>query len=517
MNQISDLFAEAERGNTVDKADYEAELSELRMELLNLQYDLNRRDFSVVLLIVGDDLPGVVASLRVLHEWMDGRYIQNHVMFDTPGEKFAERPLVKRYWQRLPPSGSIGLFLGAWPYLLLGTAFDEDWSDEELDRGLDDVSRFEKLLVDDGTLLLKYWLHLPKKKLKNRVAAAERNPQKYWDYAQYDWKFLKRYDDRFDLVERLMGRTNTPSTPWRIIESADPRYRNLALGNHIASALQKRLYSDSAQTVASNAVSKIAQSDESAMDDIDLGASVDEDTYRKKLPKLQARLNRLSHRAHKAGVHCVFLFEGVDAAGKGGAIRRLASALPVQHTRVIPIAAPSETELARHYLWRFWTRLPDAGKTVIFDRSWYGRVLVERVEELAQVHEWSRAYEEINEFEASLHDSNFVVCKFWLQIDTDTQLSRFEARAQTPYKKYKLTDQDYRNREKWAQHQAAAEEMIALTSTSHAPWTLVAANDKRHARLQVLSTVVERLDAQLRILDAADSKQHRKGKKKRSG
>ena len=250
-------------------------------------------------------------------------------------------------------------------------------------------------------------------------------------------------------------------------------------------------------------------------DKIDLGVSVDEDTYRKKLSTLQAQLNQLSHRVQKAGVPCVFVFEGVDAAGKGGAIRRLVAALPVQHTRVIPISAPNEAELARHYLWRFWTRLPDRGKTVIFDRSWYGRVLVERVEELAREHEWGRAYEEINEFEASLRDSNFVVCKFWLQIDADTQLSRFEARAQSPYKKYKLTEEDYRNREKWAEHQAAAQEMVALTSTNHAPWTLVAANNKRHARLRVLHTVVDRLDRQLRRLDAADSTQQRKGKKNR--
>ena len=266
----------------------------------------------------------------------------------------------------------------------------------------------------------------------------------------------------------------------------------------IARTISDRL--SSPPSAANHAAVDIRVDGQSLLDQVDLTMSLDGATYEAELLRLQGLINQLAHQAQQAGLSCVYVFEGVDAAGKGGAIRRLVKALPIQHTRVLPVGAPNEAERARHYLWRFWTRVPKPGKTVVFDRSWYGRVLVERVEGLTSAQNWQRAYDEINEFEATLADSGIVIAKFWLQISEEEQLARFEARAETPYKKYKLTPEDFRNRENWQDYQNAAHDMLARTSTSYAPWTLIGANNKRYARIEVLKTVAERLQRQLAAL-----------------
>ena len=495
MNESSGLFAAAEIGNAVSREAYDEQIDALRVRLLNMQYDLQEREFSVVLLIAGDDRPGAVNMLRTLHEWMDARYLLNHITFGSDTSEDAERPVLGRYWRRLPPDGRIGLFLGGWPTSILRIALDEGWSAMQLDSASDHMNRFEKQLADDGALVQKFWLHLPQTVLQQRLEAAAQDPQTHWDFAQHDWELFDRTADAFALIERLVRRTNTPDSPWQIIESTDPRYCTLTVGHSIADALEKRLAQAPPEPVQTSAVAKL--NGQSLLDQIDLSMSVKNGDYEAELASLQARINQLAYRAFDAGLACVLVFEGVDAAGKGGTIRRLVRAMPVQHMRVIRIAAPNEAERARHYLWRFWTRVPQPGKTVIFDRSWYGRVLVERVEGFASEQEWSRAYEEINEFEETLCDAGILLCKFWLQIDADEQLQRFHARAQTPYKKYKLTADDFRNRENWDHYQVAAHDMVARTSTRYAPWNLIAANDKRHARLQVLRVIAEQLQARL--------------------
>jgi polyphosphate kinase 2 (PPK2 family) len=248
------------------------------------------------------------------------------------------------------------------------------------------------------------------------------------------------------------------------------------------------------------------------LDRVDLSAQLDEEPYERELAELQGRLNGLSREARERGITCVLAFEGWDAAGKGGAIRRLTRAMPVGNYQLVPIAAPTDEERAHHWLWRFWRHLPRAGRTLIYDRSWYGRVLVERVEGLAREDEWRRAYAEINDFEAQLHEHGIPLLKFWLHVDEDEQRRRFEARAKTPYKKYKLTDEDLRNRQKRPLYEAAVHEMVVETSTRYAPWTLVAANDKRHARIEVLRGVCERLAE--RIAEDGGGKARKRGEKR---
>lgn len=495
MNESSGLFAAAEVGNAVDKEDYDKQIADLRVELLNQQYDLRDREFSVVVLIAGDDRPGAVEVLRTMHDWMDARYLMNHVAFSSDHTEDSERPVLARYWRRLPPAGRIGLFLGGWPSSTLRTALEENHDRVTYDVALHHLAQFEKSLVDDDTVVLKFWLHLPRAVLQERIQAARKDPQKYWDFAQHDWEVFEHDGRAFDLIEQMVLRTDSIEAPWHIIESTDACYRNLTIGHAIAKAVGTRLAQPAPERQGFPFEGEI--NGQSLLEQVDLSASLDADSYTSQLTSLQARLNQLAYAANAANISCVVVFEGVDAAGKGGAIRRLVKALPIQHVRVIPIGAPNEAERARHYLWRFWTRVPKPGKTVVFDRSWYGRVLIERVEGLISPSTWQRAYAEINEFEATLVDNDILLAKFWLQISEDEQLKRFEARANTPYKKYKLTADDFRSRENWQAYQIAAHDMVARTSTSYAPWTLVGANNKRHARIEVLKTVVALLENRL--------------------
>lgn len=502
------LFAASEVGNKIEKQEYEDAVAELRVELLNLQFDLQDADFSVIVVLVGNDRPGCADTVRTLHEWMDARYIDTHVLYAHETESDAERPILWHYWRRLPRKGRTGLFLGAWPAFVVQRAIAEGCSELELDGALDHVERFENELALDGTLLLKFWCHVPEDVLGKRLKESRKDSGNHWWIEERDWEIHDTFDEFMRVTERTVRRTNTALAPWSIVESTDRRYRNLTIGRRIAEALRNRLENgkDDPGPVASYVPSGAASS---ILDQIDLTAVAPVEDYKKELKPQQARINKLSRALVEADKACVIVFEGVDAAGKGGAIRRLTAAMPIQSVRVIPIAAPSADELAHHYLWRFWREVPAAGKTVIFDRSWYGRVLVERVEGFAKEHEWQRAYEEINDFESILHESGIPVIKFWLQIDSDEQLRRFEARADTPYKKYKLTDEDFRNREKWDLYREATSDMILRTSTSYAPWNLVAANDKRHARLTVLRTVAERFEHEIEQ-DKARKKKQRK-------
>jgi polyphosphate kinase 2 (PPK2 family) len=243
---------------------------------------------------------------------------------------------------------------------------------------------------------------------------------------------------------------------------------------------------------------------ETILDRVDLSLKVPRDEYKKRLDELQDRLRQLEHQLYRARIPSVIVYEGWDAAGKGGNIRRLTRGLDPRGYEVVPIASPTDEELAHHYLWRFWRALPKAGHITIFDRSWYGRVLVERVEGLCTEEDWKRAYQEINEFELQLVEYGTVVVKFWLHIDQEEQLERLQARKETPHKRWKLTEDDWRNREKWSRYEVAVEEMLRRTSTTYAPWTILEANDKLHARIKALTTVA---DALTEALAASDDKQ----------
>lgn len=477
------LFDQAETGARVDKKSFERVVPNLRVDLINAQYELKQADFPVIVLIGADDRIAADELVDTLNEWMDARYINMH-WFGRPTEEERERPRPWRYWRELPGKGQIGVFVGAWATNPIAERMFGKDGQAAFERRLEHIRRFEQTLVDDGALLLKFWLHLPRKEHEKRALGARDGDDKYWKFIDEDWKIYKTLDQALPLCEQLIQATSTPRTPWHLVESTDKRHRDLNIARQLLQAIRQRLDEPAAVPEKSPTEAPTAPC-RGPLDQVKLAASIDYDAYKIQLRKHQRKIQQRSLKAAHQAYSSVLVFEGWDAAGKGGVIRRLTQAMQARDYRIIPVAAPTDEELTRHYLWRFWRRLPRAGKVAIFDRSWYGRVLVERVEGYAPQAVWERAYDEINDFEAQLVEFGINVQKFWLHIDPDEQLRRFKAREQTPYKKYKITDEDYRNRGKWEAYVCAVNEMVERTSTGQAPWHLIPANSKRHARVQV--------------------------------
>jgi polyphosphate:AMP phosphotransferase len=494
------VFEAAELGSSVSKEEYDRRTPALRLELINAQYDLRRADFAVVVEIAGDDLFACNEVINILNEWMDARYIATHV-YEPPSSDELERPRFWRYWRVLPRKGQLAIFASAWTFQTIVDRTTDRIGEAALDRRITHVNQFEQTLADNGALLIKVWLHLPKAELRKRLKKAKKDPDWEWRVDPRDAQFYQSYDDAVLIAQRTLRQTSTATAPWNVVESTDAHYRNLMVGNLLLAALTERLEHDNQQGAPSPGSVQAVETTPGAarvLASVDLGRSLEYEAYDRKLAKYQRRLALLSRQARRRGLTTVIVFEGWDAAGKGGVIRRLSRAMDARHYRLIPISAPTEEEKAHHYLWRFWQHLPRAGKMLIFDRSWYGRVLVERVEGYATDDEWKRAYSEINDFEDQLLEHGIALFKFWLQIDEHEQLERFRAREKTGYKKYKITDDDYRNRQKRPQYEIAVEEMIARTSTEVLPWHLVPANDKRFARIAVIKTVCRGIKKALR-------------------
>lgn len=501
------MFRTAEIGRKVTKKAYEKALPSLRLDLIELQQALRTADFPVIVVFAGVDGAGKGETVNLLNEWMDPRWIDNRA-YDTPSDEELERPEFWRYWRDLPKRGQIGLFLSAWYSQPVLDRVTETAAETEFDRRLDRIMAFERLLAQDGALILKFWMHLGRAAQKKRLKALEKDEATAWRVTAADWKHWKLYDRFVAAAEHLIMRTSVAHAPWTIVEGVDPRYRSLAVGRRLRDAIRARL--DRPGRGQGTAVELAGEGGDDPVEDIleparrttvfsalDMSAETDREDYEKRLPEAQGRVNRLYRRARAAGRSAVLVFEGWDAGGKGGAIRRLTAAMDMRHVTVIPVAAPTDEERARNYLWRFWRHLGRAGRVTIYDRSWYGRVLVERVEGFAREDQWRRAYAEINDFEQQLVEAGIVLVKFWLHITPQEQLRRFERRQEIPYKRWKLTDEDWRNREKWPEYELAAHEMVGRTSTRIAPWTLVPANSKKFARLTVLDTVAEAYEAAL--------------------
>jgi polyphosphate:AMP phosphotransferase len=490
------MFEAAELGRTLDKATYKAEIEDLRVELLEIQQQLLGADFPVLLLISGVDGAGKGEMVNLLHEWMDPRHLETSA-FDAPTDEENERPHFWRYWRALPPKGKIGIHFSSWYSEPIADRLSGKMSENDQEAYLSRVNTLEKMLVDDGALLIKIWLHLGKKQYKNRIKTLAADPKTAWRVTQKNLDNIKVYDQFRQVAEQTLRQTSTGHAPWIIVEGYDQRYRSLTVGRLLRDMIQKRLNVDP-KTLVSPAVDWSAKKDKTTLlDFVDLKKSLEKKEYKEQLADYQAKLNELARKAHKKKVSTVMALEGWDAGGKGGMIRRMIHALDARHYRVVPVAAPTDEEKARHYLWRFWRHLQRAGHMTIFDRTWYGRVLVERIEGYARTDEWIRAYQEINEFEEELTEHGIVLLKYWLHIDKDEQLARFKAREQISYKQHKITDEDYRNREKWDEYAQAVADMVERTSTPNAPWYIIEGNDKRYARVRALEILCDRLEKAL--------------------
>lgn len=489
------MFESAELGHKIGKRTYDSEAPKLREALLDAQFDLAKsKAFQVIILIGGVDGAGKGETVNTLNAWMDPRYIRTNAM-GLPSDEDAERPPMWRFWRALPPKGTIGIFFGSWYTAPIIDRVYDRTKDADLEKSVEEIKRFEKMLADEGALILKFWFHLSKKKQKIRLNSLEKDPKTRWRVTDTDWKRFKLYDEFREVSERTLRHTNSAHGPWFVVEGADERYRNLTIGNAVLDALRKRLQDSRRKAPIVEPAPQPAVDNLHLLNTLDLTLKLHKHDYKTGLEKYSGRLNLLTRDPKFKEKSVVILFEGNDAAGKGGAIRRVTGSLDARVYHIVPIAAPTDEERAQPYLWRFWRHLPRFGQVTIFDRSWYGRVLVERVQGFCAQSDWLRAYSEISDFEEEMTRHNIALAKFWLAISPEEQLRRFEERQATGFKCFKLTPDDWRNRKKWDDYVRAVCDMVDQTSNEIAPWTIVEANDKHYARIKILRTICERIEA----------------------
>ncbi len=493
------MFEIAELGHKVSKTDYLEKAPKLRTQLLMLQQQLRSQGFSVIILISGVDGGGKGEVINLLNEWLDPRYMRTNA-YDSPSDEEKERPKFWRFWRTMPAKGTIGIYVGSWYSAPIATRVYGKINNAELQADLTHINELEQELADDGTLIIKCWLHLKQEQQKKRLKQLEKDPETAWQVTERDKKHLKMYNDFVGVAEKVLTETSTAKNPWLIVEGSDIRYSSLTVGQHILDKINlhiETLQHKKGLPAPAYTPQIIHGNQPNILDSLDLSLSLDKKAYNEQLNHYQGKLNKLARQAHEKQISSVLVFEGWDAGGKGGAIRRLTHALDARNYQVISVAAPTDEERMQHYLWRFWRHMPRAGRVTIYDRSWYGRVLVERAEGFATEEEWTRAYPEIRNFEESLTHHGVAILKFWLHIDPDEQLRRFKEREQISYKQHKITDEDYRNRDKWDAYSLAVNDMVARTSTQAAPWVLVEGNDKRYARIKILKAYCEKLESML--------------------
>lgn len=493
------MFNSANIAGDIDKDSFEKLLPELRTELLEAQFDLvAARKFPVILVFAGMEGTGVIDALTSASTVLDTRYATTFA-HGAPTEEESRRPRMWRFWRDLPPKGDMGIYVGAWYTKPLTDRILQKSGKTEFKQEMRAINRFEAMLAKEGALILKFWLHMDKKEQARQLKKMDNDARTRWRVEESLWQGTKRYKEVKSAAEQMMSSTHTDHAPWLAVDATNPYYRRLTVARAILNAIGSQL-----STVAKQETSAVSENNTpastgcAALDDLDLSLHLEKPDYKKKLRKYQDRLNELvwSKKFSKRSV--VLVFEGNDAAGKGGAIRRVTEFLDPRRYRVNQFAAPTDEEKAQPYLWRFWRRIPKLNHIGIFDRSWYGRVLVERVEGFCSEADWRRAYGEINDFEKEMSDAGIIVLKFWLTIDKDEQQARFKAREGTGYKRYKITDEDWRNREKWDDYSVAVCDMIDHTSRKTAPWTIVEANDKYFARIKVLKTICEQIEKRLK-------------------
>ena len=480
------MFESAALGRTFPEKEAAGIENELRMKLFEAQGKCIMHKIPLLISVAGMDGSGRGAVANMLSEWMDAKTIRNHV-FWMQTEEERTRPEAWRFWRRLPAAGEIGVFLGGWYGDAIRQLCCGDINENEFNRRMYRWRRLEQTLTASGTVIVKLWLHLSKKVHKARLKERLKHSDIH-HFTPYDKKSAEDYDGLADAAGKAITLTDWADAPWTLVDACDKHFREASIARAIIEAVEKAVAKKTQQVTVAPQEHSLQKGQVSALSSVDLTKVCEHGIYKKELAQLQADIYDLTYKAYKKGISTTILFEGWDAAGKGGAIRRLTAGIDARITRVIPISAPSDEELAHNYLWRFWRHIPKAGFVTMYDRSWYGRVLVERVEKLTRPEDWERAYAELNDFEDQLQENGNILLKFWMHISPEEQLRRFKEREEIPWKQYKITPDDWRNREKWDGYLEAAEEMFARTSTEYAPWHIIPAEDKKYARLEVLRT-----------------------------
>lgn len=486
-------------GVTFDKAAYGAELERLALQLRSLQADCRAAKLPTIVVLEGWAAAGKGTIVKHLRDSLDPRGFQVHPIF-PPEPHERGYPWLRRFWLRLPPAGTIALFYHSWYTRLLEDRLFDRLSDGQFPEAAREVNAFERQLVDNGAAIAKFFIHLSRDELKKRLKHYQADPFQAWRVRSEDWQQAKHYKQYRNLAESMLAATSTGAAPWTLVAGNCRRWATIQVLSETIAAIVQALDRQATQSSPPPALppqTELHPGEPNLLGRVDLSQSLSRKKYERRLSEQQARLRSLQLKIHQQQIPVLVLFEGWDAAGKGGAISRLTGILDPRSYNVQAFAAPTDEERSHHYLWRFWRWLPAAGKIGIFDRSWYGRVMVERIEGFATEAEWRRAYAEINEFESQLVSGGTVLVKLWLHISPEEQLRRFQERKENPFKQYKLTEEDWRNRERWPLYNVAVNQMIQRTHTPIAPWTVIAAEDKLFARVAVVTAVAEAIERRL--------------------
>lgn len=499
----------------MSKEEYKLKMSVLGPRLGELQRQCRELKIPVMIVFEGFDAAGKGVHIGRLIQNLDPRgFCVYTIQEETEEEK--RHPFLWRFWMKTPSRGRIAVFDGSWYQTVLAERFSKRTKKTKLAKQYEAIREFEKQLTDDGTVLVKLLLVIDQKEQKERFRKLLKNKETAWRVTKEDLERNVHYETYRCMMDEMLMRTNEVCAPWSIIESTDKRYATVKIYTQVISALEEKINgtacrmkgecreSETTDESTANVQNKNETKERKYGNDIlaqvDLSLAYSKEEYRKKLKRAQKEIELLHSELYRKRIPVVLAFEGWDAAGKGGAIKRLTEKMDPRGFEVIPIAAPNDVEKSHHYLWRFWKAMPKDGHIAIFDRTWYGRVMVERIEGFCSREEWQRAYREIREMEKELADHGAVVLKFWIQIDQEEQKRRFEKRQSDPQKQWKITEEDWRNREKWELYENAVCEMIDQTSSEYAPWVIVEGNNKYYARIKVLETVIAAVEEQLKKL-----------------
>ena len=479
-----------------EKEDIKVRLSAARTRLYELQMALKEHKIPVIVLFEGWGASGKGSTISKVIKNIDPRFFKVATM-SAPTEEDLRRPFLYRYFKEIPENGKFTFLDSGWMEQTAKDVLKGDLSGEDYEKRIESIRRFERQLTDNGYLVLKFFMEIDKEEQKTRMQKLLDKPDTSWRVTGFDKWQNEHYKKCEKVFDRYLKDTNLPTSPWYIIDAGNKKWAELqvleTLVSNIDTALQNQKHS---VPIPQNVFPLVKMP---KLSEVDLSDKfIDEKEYQQKLKVLQSRLGELHNRLYRKRVPVIITYEGWDAAGKGGNLKRVTGALDPRGYEVHPIASPEPHEKARHYLWRFWTRLPKDGHIAVFDRTWYGRVMVERLEGFCSENDWKRAYNEMNEFEKELHDWGAVIIKFWVQIDKDTQLERFTERQNNPEKQWKITDEDWRNREKWNQYEMAVDEMLKKTSTTYAPWHILESVDKKYARIKALKIIIKELE---KVLD----------------
>ena len=488
------MLEKVDLSKKLEKDKYKKIMDGFELRIGELQRLAKNENVPVIIVFEGWDAAGKGTLINKLILPLDPRGFTVYPIL-PPNEDERLRPFLWRFWIKIPARNRIAIFDRSWCHMILTNRADRSIKKEDLTNTYEEINAFERQLADDGNVIIKFFLHISKNEQKKRMTKLQKNKSTSWRVTRSDWKRHKQYDNLLLAANEMIEKTDTSHAPWTIVEAHDRRFATVKIFKTVIDSLETALKQ---KKVAGKSKNKIKPSiqlktlDSSILDKVDLSVKIDRDEYKSKLKQYQKNIRNLEHIIYTKRIPLIILYEGWDAAGKGGNIRRLTQNMDPRGYEVIPVAAPNTLENSHHYLWRFWKEFPKAGHIAIFDRTWYGRVLVERVEGFCQEEEWKRAYQEINEMEAHISNFGGVLVKFWIHIDKDEQLRRFNERQKIPAKSWKITDEDSRNRKRWDKYKEAVDEMLFRTSTTYAPWTIIESNCKWYARIKALKTVVDR-------------------------